>query len=101
MLTSFTPDTTKMHTNERELILQVIDKKAPLSSTGIVDKRLFTGDTRLFAKMDPHYSLWYFQYTQGAIPPELQQRWTTFDLAFKAAKAYFEKRNVEISEVID
>jgi hypothetical protein len=87
-------------TSDRVLTLKVMDDKQPLSSMGLVDKRLFSGENRLHAKLDGVTTLWYFQYDNGGLPPALKdQRFTSFTLLLKYAKEYFYKRNIEITDV--
>lgn len=94
---------TKMNSNDRIFALEQIDDKAPISSTGMVDKRLFTGDNKLHALRDEtSTNLWYFQYEKGDLPKALKEvRFTKFDQAKKHLEAYFTSRNIKIKEVID
>jgi len=93
---------TKNRSSDRILELKVIDNKAPISSTGIIDKRLFSGENRLHGIADPQYGLWYFKYESGSLPPALKdQRFTSFSALLRYAQDYFKKRNIEITEVID
>lgn len=101
MTVNFVPNTDKMHSNNRELKLSVIEGADPLNSKNSIDKRLFTGDNKLYAILNPQTALWNLQYDKGGVPGPLQGTWTTFQMAFKEAKAYFNKRNVEITEIID
>lgn len=94
---------TKMRGNDRLFVLKQIDDKAPLSSTGLVDKRLFTGDNKLHAIRDESSSwMWYFKYDTGAVPETLKdKKYTKFELAVEAAEKYFSGRNIRIEEVVD
>jgi len=85
----------------RTLVLVRIDDKAPISSTGLIDNRLFTGESKLYAIKDPQTSMWNFKYDNGALPVELRQRFTGFQRLYKYAENYFAKRNVRIKEVLD
>jgi hypothetical protein len=92
----------KLRSNDRVISLSQIDKKAPISSTGVVDRRLFTGEQKLHAIVDSQSGLWYMQYeTVGKLPQELDQKFTTFSALYKHAEEYFRKRNIKIEEVID
>ena len=92
----------KLRTDDRILSLSQIDSKAPISSTGLVDRRLFSGEQKLHAKMDSQTTLWYMQYEQaGKLPAELDQRFTTFSALYKHAEDYFKRRNIKIEEVFD
>lgn len=92
---------TKNVGDDRILSLELIDGKAPLSSTGLIDKRLFRGENKLHAIKDTQTCLWYMKYDDGLIPEPLRQRFTTFSRLFKTAEDYFTKRNVKITEIID
>lgn len=86
----------ELPSTEKHLILKVREGKKPLSaSQGIIDERLFKGENKLWAKYD---TLWYLAYDSGTIPPALQQRWTKYSYALKAAKEYFNKRNIDVLE---
>lgn len=91
----------KMRSPDRILVLKVIDGKAPVASTGLVDKRLFTGENNLHAVMDTQTTLWTVKYDNGGLPEPLKQQFTSFGSLLKYVSAYFRKRNVEIVEVKD
>lgn len=87
------------HTADRIFTLEQIDKEKPMSSTGLVDKRLFTGENKLHAIIEQDSSLWKMKYDSGNIPEQLRQRFTTFALLKKHAEDYFSKRNIKITEI--
>jgi hypothetical protein len=91
----------KMRNSDRVLVLSVMEGKKPLSTIGVADPRLFTGENKLHGVMDTQTSLWYLKYDMGVIPPPLQGRFTSFAALKKHADAYFFHRNMEIKEVID
>jgi hypothetical protein len=93
---------TKMLTNDRIFALELIDDKAPISSTGLVDNRIFTGENRLHCLRDESsFNLWYFKYDEGRVPETLRGiKFTKFDQAKAFAEAYFNGRNIRIKEVI-
>src|SRR5258708_264056 len=94
---------TKMRGHDRVFVLKQIDEKAPVSSLGMTDKRLFTGENKLHAIRDEHSNwLWYFTYEHGQVPEYLRDRkYTKIELAQADAEKYFRDRNVKIEEVID
>jgi len=94
-------DFKKLRSSDRIFTLSRIDDKAPLSSTGMVDGRLFSGENKLHAIMDEQTCLWTFKYALGITPEPLKQRFTTFSNLKKYAEEYFARRNVKITEVID
>jgi hypothetical protein len=87
-------------TSDRKLSVRPIDGKAPVSSTGLIDNRLFTGENTLHAIRD-NTSLWSLRYDSGLVPEPLRRRFTSFQKLFDFAKTYFAKRNIEIKEVLD
>lgn len=73
-----------------------------LSSTGLTDPRLFTGENVFHAIMEENTCLWYMKYDSGVLPPPLRGRkFTSFKLLRQAAEEYFKARNIEIKEVKD
>lgn len=93
--------TNKERSADRILKLKPKEGEKPLSSTGLVDPRLFTGENTLHVVRDSVNLLWYFQYDMGGLPEPLKGRFTTFEKAFKHAKDYLDRRNINIEEVID
>lgn len=91
---------TKNHTTDRVLVLKPMEGKDPKNSKGMVDNRLFTGDNKLHAVMDPEYGHWYLKFDMGTIPPQLQQRWTNFTKLYEFTKGYYLTRDIEIVDVI-
>jgi hypothetical protein len=93
---------TNLRSTDRVLSVEPIDGKAPLSSLGMVDHRLFTGEQKLHLKMDPQTCLWYFQYANnGLLPEPLKGRFTGFKAGLKFAEEYFKKRNIKVTQVKD
>ncbi len=93
---------TKMRSRDRVFKLGIIDDKLPKNSTGMVDTRLFTGENRLHAKMDPETCFWSLQYeTGGALPQPLKVNFTTFPALKRHVEDYFKTRNIEIKEIQD
>lgn len=71
------------------------------STSGLIDKALFTGGNRLHAIMDTQTCLWSLKYESGKVPPVFQQRFTSFSKVHRFVQDYFDRRNVEITNVID
>jgi len=91
-----------IRSTDRILSLSVIDGEKAKSSTGLVDTRLFTGAQKLHLKMDPQSCLWTFQYdSNGLLPAGLQGSFTGFKAGIKFAREYFQKRNIQITEIKD
>src|SRR5690349_2629341 len=97
----FSDENEKVRKNDRVIILGPVEGKKAVSSTGIVDTRLFTGENKLHAVRDPQSSLWRMKYEMGSVPDELRQSFTNFEKLLAFAKTYYAKRNIEIKEVID
>lgn len=94
-----------LRSSDRVLVLSVMEGKKAMSSTGIIDPRLFKDGedgNKLHAIMDPESCLWTFKYEKGALPPALRNgRWTGFKALKKFADDYFAQRNIVITEVKD
>ena len=75
--------------------------KGATNSQGLLDNRLFKGENNIHLMVDPQYMHYFFKYDSGGLPEPFRQRFTSYDKAFNFAKAYFDKRNVEIAEVLD
>ena len=89
----------KMKSDDRLIILKPIDGKKTLSSTGMPDKRLFTGENKLHAVLDLRTGMWHLHYEIGALPGGLKGNWTLFSELEKHVRAYFKSRNVEVTEI--
>jgi hypothetical protein len=87
--------------NDRLIVLKQIEGKAPMNSIGMVDKRLFDGKNRLHCISDEQTGLWSLKFEHGLIPGSLDQQFTSFGKALTKVKEYYDRRNVEVSEVID
>lgn len=100
---SFTSEAKSNHrTTDRLLVLEPEEGKKAQSSKGLDDPRLFSGENKLHALMDPETCLWGFKYDKGMSPPQLKDvKFTTFNAALKHASDYYKKRNIIIKEVID
>lgn len=93
---------TNVRSMDRVLSLEVVDGKKPLSSTGLIDTRLFNGAQQLHLKMDPQTCLWSFQYSNpGLLPEALKGHYTGFKAGIKFAEQYFKSRNIRIKEIKD
>lgn len=101
-LTTYDPEArrdSKMKSDDRVLVLQVMDGKKPISSTGNVDQRLFSGDNNLHATYDQQTGMWSMNYEVGGLPGGLQRKFTTFPDLLTYVREYFHDRNVKIAEV--
>jgi hypothetical protein len=94
-------DKDNLRRDDRILVLKPIDDKASISSTGVLDRNLFTGGNNLHVKMDPETTMWSFYYDHGKLPPQLKQKFTSFSRACEYAKAYLKRRNTDIIEIKD
>ena len=91
----------KSRKTDRLIIVKPMEGKKPKSSTGLVDPRLFTGDNKLHAIQDSQNNLWSLKLDAGGLAEPLKQKFKTFPTLLTFVKQYFEKRNLEIVEVID
>jgi hypothetical protein len=90
----------KISATDRVLVLEVMEGERALSSTGLVDTRLFTGENKLHAVLDHSSMLWHLKYDDGIVPQPLKQQFTGFGALYKFCEDYFKKRNIKIKEVI-
>lgn len=88
--------------NRKEDIVLVLK---PIGSakhvSGLMDKRLFTGDNNLHAVMDTQTCLWSLRYDHGILPQSLKQKFTGYAPLIKYVTDYLKNRNIEITEVKD
>lgn len=91
----------KMYSNDRVLILKVMEGKKATDTMGRVDGRLFTGDNKLHGVYDPRTGMWNMRYDTGALPGGLQEKFLDFSSLVDHAKRYFATRNVEIAGIIE
>lgn len=91
----------KMMSDNRVLILKVMEGKTAKDYSGKVDPRLFTGENKLHGIYDPQSGMWNMRYQTGILAEPLRQKFTTFEDLYAFAKKYFATRNVEIAGVID
>lgn len=85
---------------DRILVLKRMEGKSSLTQSGVVDNGLFTGKNKLHAVRDD-MSLWGLKYEHGELPQSLKQSFTTWQKMYDFVKAYYERRNIEIAEVIN
>jgi len=100
-LTHFIPNETNIRNDEVILVIKPRDGEKALSSTGLVDTRIFTGKNNVKLVKDPQFGHWRIKYDFGAVPPVFNQQFTSFPKALAFAKEYFATRNCEIVEVKD
>jgi hypothetical protein len=80
--------------------LKISPKPGKQGKPGLVDPALFKGDNHLYAVMD-EYGHWYFKYKNGILPEPLKaSKFTKLSSAIDFAKAYFDKRDLDITEVL-
>lgn len=90
----------KMRSSKRVFVLEPIGGK-PETTSGMVDKRLFTGENNLNAILDEQTMLWSLRYDKGITPEPLQQKFTGFKKTKEFVEGYFKRRNIRIKEIKD
>jgi hypothetical protein len=101
-MTYFEPNySTKMRNTDRVIILEPKEGSNTLDSKGMVDNRLFTGENKLHAVMDPINCQWSLKYDSGVIPRPLSGKWTSFSKMVEHLTQYFNRRNINIKQIID
>ena len=93
--------TGKIRSHDIIIELQPIEGKATLTSAGLTDSRLFTGENRLHAKMNLQNCMWHCEYENGMLPQPLKQHFTSFSRLLTCVSEYFKRRNIEVTKVID
>lgn len=90
---------TNVKSTDRIIKLKVKEGMKPETSTGTVDHRLFKGENSLHA-VRQETGLWRLRIEHGSLPPSLaDSQWTKFNDLLTAVREYFDKRNIEISEI--
>lgn len=89
-----------MRSDDRVIKLSKIEGKSPLSTNGLVDNRLFTGDNKLHAVREPN-GLWSLYYERGTLETALRVKFTSYPALIKYLEDYYRKRNIKIEEVLD
>lgn len=91
----------KMRQPDRVLVIKPKEGKKAKDGVGNTDVSLFTGENKLHALMDQQTTLWRLKYERGDIPQPLKCQFTSFKALRQHAEEYYNKRNVEITEVKD
>ncbi len=86
---------------DRVIVLKPMEGKDVLSSKGVIDNRIFSGENKLHAILDPKNTLWSFRLDHGGLPEPLKGRFTNFEKALAHAIEYFKKRNIAFVRVED
>lgn len=89
---------TNVRSNDR--VIALAPREGAKNVLGLVDPRLFTGENKLHAVMEDN-GLWALHYDKGIAAEPLRQKFTSFPKAMKTIKEYYNKRNIDVKEVID
>ena len=87
---------------DRVFVLEQIEGKKPINSSGIIDPNLFKdGEDKngLYAVMDPETCLWVFKYKKGMLPPALKGQYTGLRAMTKYVENYFANRNIKVADI--
>jgi hypothetical protein len=86
---------------DRTLKLKAMEGKKPETTSGTIDHRLFKNENNIHA-IRQETGLWTLRIEHGTLPPSLAHvQYTNFNLLKLAVEQYYNKRNIEIVEVID
>jgi hypothetical protein len=91
----------KMHSDNRTLVLKIVDGKKPLNSIGLVDARMFKGGNNLRAIREPMTSLWRLEYDSGILPQALRKKFTSINKLMTYVTDYMGKRNIRVEKIVD
>lgn len=86
--------------NDRLVICRKMEGKNALSSSGLIDNRIFTGENNLHIIQGPD-ALWHFKYDHGMLEQKLKQKFTTFTAIKNFITDYMARRNIEVKEIIN
>ena len=89
----------KMKSDTREILLAPMGGKNTLSSSGMIDNRLFNGENKLHATLDMRTGMWHLHYDIGGLPGGLKGNWTLFSELESHVRNYFKTRNVVVTEI--
>lgn len=88
-----------IRSTDRVLVLEKYDPKN--KDIGLIDPAVFTGNNALHAVMDESSALWSIKYERGIVPPQLKNKFTSFNALKQHAEEYFKAKNIKIVKVID
>lgn len=88
-----------MRSRDRILVLEKENPKE--KDGGILDPGVFTGKNALHIKQEALSDLWVFKYDHGVVPPNLRNKYTSFNLAKEQAEIYFKTKKIKIVDVKD
>ena len=92
---------TNIKSNDRIIKLKVKEGMKPADSSGTIDHRLWKGENAIHV-IRQETGLWTLRIEHGSLPPSLAStQYTSFSLAKRAISEYFNKRNLEIYEIIE
>lgn len=94
-------DNAKSTSTDRIFVLEQMEGKSPLSTKGLVDARLFTGENNLHAIMDPSSCMWILRYDAGLVEQPLRQKFTSFKMLRKFVEDYYKRRNIQVKEILN
>lgn len=90
----------KMLPNKRFFTLTPMEGKKAMSSSGLPDARLFTGETKIYGIYDADRGTWSLKYDGGTVPGGLQGEFTEFQKLSEHVIHYYKMRNVRAEAVI-
>lgn len=82
---------------DRTLVLERENPKE--RDGGILDPGVFTGKNALHILREPGTDLWVFKYDHGVVPPNLRNKYTSFNIAKEQAEIYFKTKKIKIVDV--
>lgn len=92
----------KIRKTDIVLVIRPLPGMGAKAVTGLVDRKLFTGDNHLHAIMDTQTCLWKLAYDNGTLPSALKEKmFTGFAPLYKHVDEYMRTRNAHIESIID
>lgn len=94
-------ESAKMRSYDRVILLQPMEGKEVLSTSGKVDPRLFSGGNKLHAVYNVNTGLWELKVENGSIAGGLQGQFSEFESLLIHVTSYFNRRNIAVTGVED
>lgn len=101
MAQQFQPYYTNTASRDRIFKLKAKEGEKVKDPSGITNRGLFTGEVNLHAVQQGN-GLWTLYMQNGTLPPSLTgSQWTNFNLCHRAVAEYYNKRNIEIVDIVE
>lgn len=98
-LAAISPDRTKMTSDDRILVLEIVNGKR--ANDSLIDNAVFDGKNNIHAVLQLN-NLWTLKLEHGFLPSYLRDKaFTNFNRLLKYVEDYFSKRGIKVKEIVD